>query len=52
MAVGKNITWRKRESGSNIIFQVPYNMEAVGKNVKCGRVEEDGKFGEENQDLK
>ena len=30
MAVGKNIAWKKRESGINII----YNIEAVRKNIK------------------
>ena len=38
------ITWKKgkRKQG--------YNIKAVGKNVKWGRGEGDGNFGEENQD--
>ena len=29
-----------------------YNIEAVGKYIKVGRGEGDGKFREENQDIK
>ena len=46
MAVGKNITWKKGKQ-----YHVPYNIEAVGKNLKFGRGEGDGNFGEENQDF-
>ena len=45
MAVGKNRTWKKVKGGKQ--YYLPYNIEAVGK-ISSG--EEDGKFGEENQD--
>jgi len=32
-------------------YHLPYNIEAVEKNIKLGRGEWDEKFGEENQDL-
>ena len=35
-------------SGKNI----PFHINAVGKNIKWGKREGDGGFGEENQDLK
>ena len=34
------------------LYHIPYNFEAVGKNIKRRRGEGDGIFGEENQDLK
>ena len=42
MAVGKNITW-KRGKGKH--YHLPYNIEAVGKNIKCRRREGDGIVG-------
>ena len=44
MTVGNNITWKKRERGSNVIFP---NIEAAGKNISGN-----GNFGKENQDYK
>ena len=41
MAMGKKITWKKGKQ-----YYLPYNIEAVGKNIKWGR-EGDGKFEEE-----
>ena len=49
MAVGKNITWKKRKGKQN---HLPYNIKAAGKNIKWGRGEGDGNFGVENQDIK
>ena len=49
MAVEKNITWHgKKVEGEQI--HLPYNIKAVGKNIKRGTVEGNGNFGEENQD--
>ena len=47
MAVGKNITWKR---GKGKQYYLPYDIEDVGKNIKCGKW--DGYFGEENQDFK
>ena len=47
MAVGKNITLKNGKQ-----CHLPFNIEAVGKNIKWGRGKEDGNFGEENQDKK
>ena len=47
MGVGKNITWKK---GKGKQCHFPYNIMAVGKNIRGE--EENGDFGEENQDLK
>ena len=47
---GEEYNVEKMERGSNIYL--PYNIEAVGENIKWGRGDEDGNFGEENQDLK
>ena len=33
MAVGKNTTWKK---GKGKQYHLPYNTEAVGKNIKWG----------------
>ena len=45
MAAGKNITWKKREWGRNIIFSIIFRL--------LGRVSSgDGNFGGENQDSK
>ena len=35
MIVGKNVTWKKREKGSNIIF--PIILRLFGKNIKWGK---------------
>ena len=43
MAVGNNITWKK---GKWEAILLSYNIAAVGRNIKCGRGEEDGNFGE------
>ena len=45
---GKNITWIK---GKGKQYHLLYDIEAVGKNIKLGKVEGDGNFGEENRDL-
>ena len=45
MTVGKNITEKKREKGS---YQLSFNIEAVGKNIKWEEGEGDGNFEEEN----
>ena len=47
VAVGKIITWKNGKQ-----CHLPFNIEAVGKNIKWGRWKEDGNFGEENQDKK
>ena len=47
MALGKNITWKKGKQ-----HHLPYDIKAVGKNIKCGRGEESVNFGEENKDFK
>ena len=41
MAVGKNKTPQSKQ------YHLPYNIEAVGKNVERGRGEGAGKFGKE-----
>ena len=46
MAVGKNIKWKKAKEKQ---YHLSFNIEAVVKNI---RGEEDGNFGEENQDFK
>ena len=33
-------------------YPLPYNIKAVGKNIKLEREEGDGNFREENQNLK
>ena len=45
MAIGKNIACKK---GKRKQFQPPYNIEAVGKNIKLGKGEGDRNFREEN----
>ena len=39
MAVGKNIMWKE---GKGKQYHIPYNVKAVGKNIKLGREEGDG----------
>ena len=46
MAVRKNKTWKKTKKKQ---YHVPYNINVVGENFKCGKVQGDGDFGEENQ---
>ena len=41
MAVGKNITWKK---GKRKQYNLPYNIQAIWKNIKWGRGKEDGNF--------
>ena len=56
-SVGGNIKlWREREEISWLWKKgkgesSPFNIEAVGKNIKWGRGEGDGNFGEEKRDL-
>ena len=52
---GKEISWLrgrinqgKNEKGKQ--YHLPHKIEAVGKNIKLGRGEEDRNFREENQD--
>ena len=45
MAVGKNITWKKRKGVA--ISSSLYKIKAVGKNIKWGKGEEDENFGDE-----
>ena len=33
--MGKNIKWKKRKW--KLHYHLPYNIEAVGKNIKCGK---------------
>ena len=47
MALEKNITWKKKERGSNIIFLIILRL--LGR-ISSG--EEEGNFGKENQDFK
>ena len=35
MAAGKNIAWKKNGKGKQ--YHLPYNIEAVGRNIKWGR---------------
>ena len=49
MALGKKIK-RKREKKKQC--HLPYNIKAVGKNIKWGGGEGDGKLVNENQDFK
>ena len=49
MALGKNITWKRRKEKQ---YHLPYNIKAVGKNMTMGRGEGDRHFWEENQDFK
>ena len=49
--------WRVAEynvekKGRVKLYHFSYNIKAVGKNIKLGRGEGDGIFGEENKDLK
>ena len=37
MAVGKNLTWKKKGKGKQC--HLPYNIEAIGKNIKWGKGE-------------
>ena len=46
--MGKNITRRKIKAKQH---HLPFNVEAVWKNIKWGRKEGEANFGEENQDL-
>ena len=48
MAVVKNITWNNWKGEE--ISSIPYNIESVGKNIKCGKGEGDGNLEEENLD--
>ena len=43
MAVGKDLRVKKKGRGKQ--YQLPYNIEAVGKNIKRGIEEGDGNFG-------
>ena len=47
MALGKNIVRGKKGKGKQ--YHLPFTIEAVGKNIKLGRGEVDGNFGEQNQ---
>ena len=49
MTPEKNITWKKRKGEQ---FHPTFNIKAVGNNIKWGRVEGDGNYGEDNQDFK
>ena len=40
------------DKGKEKAYHLPYNVKAVGKNIKWGRGKGDGNFGEENQDYK
>ena len=39
------------EKGKGTNYHLPYNIKAVGKNIKCERGEKDENFGAEDLDL-
>ena len=41
----------EKKGKADLIYHLVYNIKAVGKNIKRGRGEGEGNFGEENQDL-
>ena len=49
MAVEKNRTWKK---GMRKQYNLPYNIEAVGKNIERGKDVGDGNFDEVYKDTK
>ena len=49
MAVGKNLKCKK---GRGEARSSPRGIKAVGKKIKWQKGEEEGNFGDENQDLK
>ena len=54
---GKGISWLwgrilRWEKGNGKQYHLPFNIEAIGKNIKWGKVEGEGNFGEEYQDFK
>ena len=49
MGMVKSIAWKK---GKGEEYNIPHDIQAVGKNIKCGRGEGDGNFWGENKDLK
>ena len=44
--------WEEYKGVEGMQYHLSYNIEAVGKNIKYGRGERNGNFGEENQALK
>ena len=47
--MGRILHWKKENWKQ---YHLPYNIEAVEKNIKWGRGERDGVFEEENQNFK